>query len=94
MVTGALILRDGACRILSAHFLNSCLKMKNTEIARAALVTVPAWFTVGDALKVAEAKGCSHVGFYDQQGHRNSVSLLAMQEAPETHVLAGCVLSS
>lgn len=55
-----------------------------------ATVTVPAWFTLGAARKVAVAKGVLEVAFYDQRGCRTTLALAGLMGVPASRLLANC----
>ena len=55
-----------------------------------ATVTVPAWFTLGAARKVAAAKGVQEVAFYDQKGSRTTLALAGLMGIPPSRLLANC----
>lgn len=61
------------------------------KAAEPALVTVPMWFTVAAAKRVASAKGVASVAVFDANGARTSVPVMAIDAAWDTKTLAKCI---
>ena len=56
-----------------------------------ALVTVPMWFTVAAAKRVASAKGVAAVAVFDANGARTTVPVLALDATWDSKALAKCI---
>lgn len=61
------------------------------KTATPALVTVPMWFTVAAAKRVASAKGVATVAVFDANGARTTVPVMAIDSAWDAKTLAKCI---
>lgn len=85
-------------RLLSGTLLEELnfMREQNPNVAyqrnqTPASVTVPPWFTVRAACKVAEAKCASDVTFYDQRGNRTTLSLVRLYSIASSRLLGNCI---
>lgn len=82
--------RPGTLLELLAGMLGRNHEVVGGRIRTPVSVTVPAWFTVLAACKVAAAKRASDVTFYDQRGERTTLSVEQLSAIPSSRLLANC----